>query len=408
MRRCPQGHCGTGRRLHAVIPSRPRRCTGRALRDEADPLPTNMTSTTKRSFRAAPIARRAFGGLALLAIVMVPQMARAATALVRWMPRSSSGVTGYKIYVRNGGAPYSSTPQWTGNPTAAADGTMSATVTYTPACSGANYFTVVAAGGALESGLSGELPVGDPNPCRYDACTTKTSCNFATRADGTPCDDGVFCNGPEICVGGTCDASSARDCSDGVACSVDTCSEEQGRCLHTGPPGCCPACDTSDPCLADACAQGDCSAPPGADIEFSRIKLMDKANGIKMVAKGRFTLDPSVDPTATGVTLEFRTIDGAVLYHASIAGPLFNVGATGGRYRYTASRVASDSQSNGITRLDFRIKNGRWLVTIMADTDSLVDAAAQGSLIASLRVGDSCFRQMDMACERRADLSLCR
>ncbi len=35
------------------------------------------------------------------------------------------------------------------------------------------------------------------------------------------CDDGLFCNGPETCNGGTCQAGTPVACSDGVSCKLD-------------------------------------------------------------------------------------------------------------------------------------------------------------------------------------------
>ena len=44
------------------------------------------------------------------------------------------------------------------------------------------------------------------------------------------CDDGLFCNGVEDCVAGLCAAGTAVDCSDGVACTKDSCNEETDSC----------------------------------------------------------------------------------------------------------------------------------------------------------------------------------
>ncbi len=218
----------------------------------------------------------------------MPRSAAAATARLTWAPRgSTSMVTGYSIYARNAGATYGSTPIWTGNPTPATDGSMTMNVTFTPAPSGVNYFTVVALTASSESGIADERGLGTPNPCRNDHCTSKTGCDFSAVPDGFSCDDASFCNGPEICVGGACDTSASQNCDDGIACSADACDDAAGRCTHSSPPGCCLACDSNDPCLADACQQGDCAAAEGAELEVNRVKLMNKAAGVKLTAKGR-------------------------------------------------------------------------------------------------------------------------
>ena len=49
-----------------------------------------------------------------------------------------------------------------------------------------------------------------------------------------------------------------------------------------------------------------------------------------------------------------------------------------------------------------------FVATIMADTPSLEDAAQQSMLTFSLRMGDSCLRQMDVPCTQKPGLTLCR
>ncbi len=54
-----------------------------------------------------------------------------------------------------------------------------------------------------------------------------------TAAD---CNDGYFCNGEEVCLGGQCAAlNNPPDCDDGVDCTADSCSDEDGKCLHEPP-----------------------------------------------------------------------------------------------------------------------------------------------------------------------------
>ncbi len=334
----------------------------------------------------------------------------AATARVTWMPRGTDTVTGYAVYARSAGAPYGSVaPIWTGNPTPAGDGSLSALVTYTPSASGTNYFAVVALSSATgETGLSGELPIGNTNACRNDRCVTKTSCDFTNRQDGSSCDDALYCNGAEVCVAGACDTSPLRNCADNVACTIDACDETLDQCTHNGPPGCCAACDTNDPCLATACAQGDCSAPDGAGIDINRIRLLSKRSGIKLAIKGRFIADAATDPTQTGAILEMRTPDGTVVYSSHVAAQSIRAGSAGGRYRFVASRAGSDVSTNGLTRLDFRIKKDVWLMTAKAETSELLDAFVEPTLTLVVKLGTSCARRMDMPCLQSSTLSVCR
>ncbi len=46
------------------------------------------------------------------------------------------------------------------------------------------------------------------------------------------CDDGLVCNGLELCVDGGCMAGTPMRCDDGIACTTDFCSEELRRCVQ--------------------------------------------------------------------------------------------------------------------------------------------------------------------------------
>ncbi len=80
---------------------------------------------------------------------------------------------------------------------------------------------------------SGTAPNCDDGvPCTDDSCneTTDTCDNVANDAN---CDDGLFCNGAETCdalLG--CQAGTAPDCDDGVACTDDACNETTDSCDH--------------------------------------------------------------------------------------------------------------------------------------------------------------------------------
>jgi hypothetical protein len=219
--------------------------------------------------------------------------------------------------------------------------------------SGANYFAVVAVSGdGDESRLSAELPTGTPNPCRADSCVTKTACDFSDRTDGTPC-------------------------------------------------------DTSDPCVATACAQGECAASPGTEIAIDRLRFRKARAGTKLAAKGRFVADPSIDPAQTGAIVELRAADGTVIYSASISAALLEAGASGRRFRFRGRRSESDPSRNGLTGLDFRIRGSRWLVTAKAETPDLMTAFLEPSVTWVIRLGGTCVRHLDVPCQAKSTLSIC-
>lgn len=51
--------------------------------------------------------------------------------------------------------------------------------------------------------------------------------------DNSECDDGLYCNGAETCSGGSCQAGTAPNCNDGVACTTDACNESTDSCTNT-------------------------------------------------------------------------------------------------------------------------------------------------------------------------------
>ena len=44
------------------------------------------------------------------------------------------------------------------------------------------------------------------------------------------CDDGIFCNGQEVCIAGACQPGPVLECDDGVDCTIDRCSEMRRAC----------------------------------------------------------------------------------------------------------------------------------------------------------------------------------
>lgn len=73
----------------------------------------------------------------------------------------------------------------------------------------------------------GDFPERTIDPCDLpgqpvvgDSCSTDNDC-----------DNGCFCDGLEVCVGGTCQASEEGPCPDGIDCTEDVCFEELDRCF---------------------------------------------------------------------------------------------------------------------------------------------------------------------------------
>ncbi|MDH5493630.1 MAG: MopE-related protein, partial [Myxococcales bacterium] len=72
------------------------------------------------------------------------------------------------------------------------------------------------------------------------------------------CDDGLFCNGEEQCVGGRCRPGMAPACDDGIACTEDACFEERRGCVFAPDHARCEAetlCDPLVGCVERGCVE---------------------------------------------------------------------------------------------------------------------------------------------------------
>jgi hypothetical protein len=73
------------------------------------------------------------------------------------------------------------------------------------------------------------------DPCFEAACDPATgSCGDVPVMDGTPCEDGSFCNGVERCEGDLgCRPGIAPPVDDEDACTTDACDDDLGMVIHT-------------------------------------------------------------------------------------------------------------------------------------------------------------------------------
>jgi len=99
--------------------------------------------------------------------------------------------------------------------------------------------------------LAGMAPICDDGVgCTDDLCNESTdSCDNV--ANDTNCDNGLYCDGMEPCDPVLdCLAGTAVNCSDGVACTDDSCNESTDACDNVANDG---SCDDGDPCTIDTC-----------------------------------------------------------------------------------------------------------------------------------------------------------
>lgn len=374
-----------------------------------------------------------FGALFL---VVLATQAEASGARIRWSASTDARVAGYHVYVRGAGTPYGA-PLDAGRPAPAADGSLSYSVSGLTA--GQSYFFAVTAytaasstAASLESGFSGEIGLGTTNPCLIDRCTTPTSCEIRPAADGSSCDDGLFCNGIAVCSGGVCQNGPAPNCVDGVACTNDHCDEALARCVHVSIPGCCQSdadCADSDACTggehcvsgtcvslgavcpASSCADAFCDPRSGCGLmptpdgvscdEFCdvlvprRLALGAFSGGATLNLRSTFQSGSAIDPSAAGFELEIADATGAVIYKATVPPDLFETrGSTKFRYLAKADAVLT----GGISGIVLKQRKGAWALNVRAAAPALFDALGSPQIALTVRVGNACARDAQLAC----------
>jgi hypothetical protein len=281
--------------------------------------------------------------------------AQASIVRLRFQPITQA--VGYHVYVRAAGTPYSyAIDVGVGFPLS--DGTLTA---YVPSLDGVPAFYVAVAaysGDGTESPLSGELAVGDVNPCAIDRCVAVGSCEFGSEYDGT-------------------------------------------WCMHA---------DETDPCLAlGACVSGACTQSAlAADLYATRVRLGVRRREGTLAVHGVFSADPALDPQVSGATLEIADESGAILFFASVPGTSFTTYDFGRGFRYTTSRSAALA-SNGLRVLNLHRSDRAFRLTARAESADLRVAMGEPALHATVRFGDSCARDLGLTCRNVVGGSLsCR
>jgi hypothetical protein len=380
--------------------------------------------------------------LGALLLVALATRAEASGARLRWVPSADPQVTGYRVYVRSAGHVYGA-PIDAGRPGAQADGSIAYVVS--GLTTGQTYYFAVTAYGVapLQSAFSRELPLGTPNPCTVDRCTSSTACEIRAAADGSSCDDGLFCNGIAVCEGGACRNGPAPSCDDGVACTSDRCDEALERCVHVSQSGCCTSNDdctdndactsgegcyggscisTPEVCPAASCASAFCDpvagcglmpTPDGITCDACGVlrprKIVVRASGEggKLNLRASFDTDAIVDPATFGLLLEISNGSGEVLYSATVPRDSFLAKQDGTKFRFLASGDAPDS-TNGITGALLRRRGGSWDLTVRAQSSDLINALEQSQLAATLSFGFLCMSDAELTCQIASSRVICR
>jgi len=92
----------------------------------------------------------------------------------------------------------------------------------------------------------------DNNQCTDDFCDAVLGCQNVFMT-GPSCDDGLYCTVEDQCVNNGC-FGTARNCTDAVNCTVDSCDETNNVCVHAA---------TDSLCPSTSCRTGRCNATSG-------------------------------------------------------------------------------------------------------------------------------------------------
>ena len=117
--------------------------------------------------------------------------------------------------------------------------------------------------------------------CDSDIISTEWVDTGSTRNkdDGTSCDDGLFCTLDDVCTQGICQGTT-HDCSDNVACTIDSCNENTDSCDHVTDDSVCDNglwCDGTEYCDLELDCQ-DGTAPEVDDGLFCTDDSCDEDN----------------------------------------------------------------------------------------------------------------------------------
>ncbi len=132
-------------------------------------------------------------------------------------------------------------------------------------------------------GQTDETSCSDNNPCTIDSCDLSKGCSHAP-ADSLPCSDKTACTEGDACKNGACQPGPEVNCDDANPCTIETCDPikgcqtkfSDGKACDDGDActkdeacssGACASgkpliCDDKNPCTADTCSAGECTATP--------------------------------------------------------------------------------------------------------------------------------------------------
>lgn len=108
-------------------------------------------------------------------------------------------------------------------------------------------------------------PCDDGDPCTIDTCALPAGCSYAPAPNGTLCDDGAYCTTGDTCTFGVC-GGSPRSCGDGIPCTADSCNETTDQCVHAPNSA---ICDNGQYCDGNEVCNPSIGCQPGTPVVCS-------------------------------------------------------------------------------------------------------------------------------------------
>jgi len=108
-------------------------------------------------------------------------------------------------------------------------------------------------------GITTDISISDLRDDLSEMTTSPCSFYIGNCTENPDCDDGLWCNGVETCVGGICQAGTAQCPDDGLFCTgVESCDEDLDQCVSSGDP-----CVDGSACTDDICDEDldECENP---------------------------------------------------------------------------------------------------------------------------------------------------
>src|SRR5262249_15114236 len=114
-----------------------------------------------------------------------------------------------------------------------------------------------------------------------------------------------------------------------------------------------------------------------------------------------------VDPTATGIVIELRGPDGALLYRAVVPAFAIRTNRSATRYRYVRARTPNAAADGLPQHLTLRRDGDRLAFSLDATMPDAIGQAASTRVALAIRLGAACARDAGLVCAAETRLFDC-